>query len=214
MGGLNGRQILYANVPDWRKLARAIHARFLTGTFAEGLAFVNAIGAAAEASDHHPDLTLTYTHVDVSLMSHDADAVTDRDVALAQTISRIAADSGIGAAAWAVRSIAVGLDTADFATQGRFWSVLLTGEEDSRDGDEIVDADGNRLLWFQGTDAHPTPRQRFHLDVWLPHDVAETRVATAVEAGGTLVSDANAPSFWVLADPEGNRVCVCTSLDR
>jgi 4a-hydroxytetrahydrobiopterin dehydratase len=70
------------------------------------------------------------------------------------------------------------------------------------------------LLWFQHTDAHETPRQRFHLDLWVPHDVAEDRIAAAVAAGGRVVDDENAPSFVVLADPEGNRVCVCTCLDR
>ena len=32
--------------------------------------------------------------------------------------------------------------------------------------------------------------------------------------GGTLVSDEDAPSFWVLADPQGNKVCLCTWQDR
>lgn len=214
MGGLNGRQVLYANVPDWRMMDRSIHARFLTGDFATGLALVNGIGAAAEDADHHPDILLTYTAVDVSLQTHETDEVTEKDIALAQRISALAADRGIGTVPWAVRRLEIALDTADFERQGRFWSVLLTGEEDARSGDEIRDADGSLLLWFQGTDAHATPRQRFHLDVWLPHDVAGLRVAAALAAGGALESDENAPSYWVLADPEGNRVCVCTSLDR
>lgn len=214
MTGLNGRQVLYANVPDWRMLSKAIHTRFQTGDFAAGLALVNEIGAAAEAADHHPDITLAYGYVDVSLMTHDAGAVTDKDIALGQEISALAAERGIGAAPWAVRDVEVALDTADLQGQGRFWSVLLTGEDDARTGDEIRDADGNLLLWFQGTDEHETPRQRFHLDVWLPHDVAETRIAAALAAGGTMVREETAPSSWVLADPEGNRVCVCTSLDR
>jgi len=33
-------------------------------------------------------------------------------------------------------------------------------------------------------------------------------------AGGRVVDDSPAPAFTVLADPEGNRVCVCTILDR
>ena len=70
------------------------------------------------------------------------------------------------------------------------------------------------LLWFQHTDAHETPRQRFHIDLWVPHDVAEERIAAAVAAGGTVVDDNKAPSFVVLADPEGNRACVCTSAGR
>ncbi|MFI1760772.1 VOC family protein [Streptomyces sp. NPDC020800] len=42
----------------------------------------------------------------------------------------------------------------------------------------------------------------------------QTRIDAALAVGGTLVSDAEAPSFWVLADPEGNRVCLCTWQDR
>ena len=42
------------------------------------------------------------------------------------------------------------------------------------------------------------------------HDQAEARVAAAIAAGGHLVSDERAPAFWVLADAEGNEVCVCT----
>ena len=65
-------------------------------------------------------------------------------------------------------------------------------------------------LWFQETEPHETPRQRFHLDIWVPHDVARARIAAALEAGGTLVSDTEAPSFTVLADADGNKACVCT----
>jgi len=69
-------------------------------------------------------------------------------------------------------------------------------------------------LWFQGTDSEEPDRQRFHLDIVVPHDVAQERVAQAVAAGGRLVTDEFAPSFYVLADAEGNQVCVCTWQDR
>ena len=58
------------------------------------------------------------------------------------------------------------------------------------------------------------PRQRLHVDLWVPHDVAERRIAAAVAAGGRIVDDSEAPSFVVLADGEGNRACVCTVLGR
>ena len=48
----------------------------------------------------------------------------------------------------------------------------------------------------------------------MPHDVAPDRIEAALAAGGTLVSDARAPAFVVLADPEGNQACVCTTLGR
>ena len=47
----------------------------------------------------------------------------------------------------------------------------------------------------------------------VPHDELQARLARALAAGGTLLSDAAAPSFWVLADAEGNEACVCTWAD-
>jgi len=44
--------------------------------------------------------------------------------------------------------------------------------------------------------------------------VADERIAAAVATGGSIVDDSAAPSFTVLADPDGNRACICTSLGR
>ena len=48
----------------------------------------------------------------------------------------------------------------------------------------------------------------------MPPEVAGERIAAGVAAGGRLVSDAEAPAFVVLADADGNKMCVCTSLGR
>jgi 4a-hydroxytetrahydrobiopterin dehydratase len=69
-------------------------------------------------------------------------------------------------------------------------------------------------FWFQQMDAPRPQRNRIHVDVTVPHDVAEERVAATLAAGGRLVTDAYAPSWWVLADAEGNEACVCTWLGR
>jgi 4a-hydroxytetrahydrobiopterin dehydratase len=200
---------------DWRLLLTGIRARFRTGDFATGLALVDRIGAAAEEADHHPDVSLTYPWVDLRLVSHDAGRVTQRDLDLAAEISEIARERGIPADPGAPAQVELALDTADLAAVGPFWAALLTGSTDALQGNDVVDPGGRvPLLWFQDTDAHETPRQRFHLDLWVPHDVAEDRVAAAVAAGGRVVDDSHAPSFVVVADPEGNRACVCTILDR
>jgi 4a-hydroxytetrahydrobiopterin dehydratase len=215
MADLTTTQILDAGLDDWRKLAQALHARFLTGDFVTGLGFVTAVTEAAEQANHHPDVTLTYPYVDLKLVSHDVGRLARRDLDLARRISEIARERGIDAQPGAVTEIELALDTADLAAAGPFWAALLTGSADSVDGNDVVDPSGRvPLLWFQHTDAHETPRQRFHLDLWVPHDVAESRIAAAVAAGGQVVDDTNAPSFVVLADPEGNRVCVCTFLER
>jgi 4a-hydroxytetrahydrobiopterin dehydratase len=63
---------------------------------------------------------------------------------------------------------------------------------------------------FVEADAPRTERGRLHLEVHLPADVAEPRVAAALAAGGHLVTGRRAPGEWVLADLEGNEARVRT----
>ncbi|CAN5375874.1 hypothetical protein BH24ACT9_BH24ACT9_12860 [soil metagenome] len=77
-------------------------------------------------------------------------------------------------------------------------------------GDDVRDATGRvPILWFQDTDEHETPRQRFHVDFWVP---PEERIAAAVTARGIVVDDNQASSYTVIADQDGNKACVCTTL--
>ena len=92
----------------------------------------------------------------------------------------------------------------------------MLGYADTQYDAEIMDPGGrNTTLWFQeAPEATGEVQQRFHLDIVVPREVAEERVEQAVAAGGVLVSDADAPAFWVLADAHGNKVCVCTADGR
>ncbi|NNH22833.1 4a-hydroxytetrahydrobiopterin dehydratase [Pseudokineococcus marinus] len=213
--GITVQDVSDAGLDDWRLLANGLHARFRTGGMPAGLALVAAVVAAAEELDHHPDVDLRMTRVDVRTVSHDVGRVTRRDLRLARRISDIAAEEGLVAEPHALAQVEVALDTADLAAVGPVWAALLTGDAGALDGNDVVDRTGRTpLLWFQGTDAHAVPRQRFHLDVWVPHDVAQARIDAAVAAGARVVDESAAPSFVVLEDPEGNRACVCTALDR
>ena len=83
-------------------------------------------------------------------------------------------------------------------------------------GDEdVVDPDlQGPPFWFQQMDAPRPQRNRIHIDLYLPADQAEARVAAALAAGGHVVSDENAPGWWTLADAEGNEVDVASWPDR
>ena len=208
-------QVEAAGLADWTKLAGALHTRWATGDFATGLRLLDAIGAEAEGMNHHPDLDLRYPHLDVRLTSHDSGGVTERDVRLARRISELAAAEGVRADLSAVTLVELALDTADWRAVRPFWAAVLGLAEGGEDDDEVADPSGAvPTLWFQGTEAHVEPRQRFHYDVWVAPAVAAGRIEAALAAGGVLVSDAEAPSFWVLADADGNKACICTSADR
>lgn len=209
-------EVKAAGLDDWRWLVGGLHARFATGDFATGLALVERIGAAAEQAGHHPDLDLRYPVLAVRLVSHDVGGVTERDLRLARRISELAAEAGVAAQPEAIRVLELALDTADHTAVAPFWRAILGYGDSPVHGErEVVDGDGRLVtLWFQQTETHDVPRQRFHLDVVVAPEQAQERIDAALAAGGRLVTDRFAPAFWVLADVEGNQACVCTSEGR
>lgn len=210
---LTGDAIAQLGLTDWRTLQSKLHARFRTGNFATGLAFVDAVGAAAEEANHHPDIDLRYTHVQISLISHDAGGKTQRDVDLARRISEIAASMELTSEPHGLTLAEAGLDTWDVAEILPFWRAVFGVPEAAHQ--EVIDPLGfTSTVWFQDTDRHDTPRQRWHFDVWVAPDEADARIAAAVAAGGVVVDASGAPSFTVLADQQGNRVCICTHHGR
>jgi 4a-hydroxytetrahydrobiopterin dehydratase len=218
MDKLSTQEILDAKLDDWRKLAQALHARYRIADFRAAAAFALAVAEAAEAAGHLPDIKMTQDVVDVSLCTReDGLWVTEKDIGMARKISEIARQQGATPEPSGVTQIELALDTPDDARVAPFWSALLTGSPDNNIYDSVFDPTGRvPSLWFQGSAAgeHETPRQRWHFDLWLAPEVTEERIAGAVAAGGSVVYDDEAPSFTVLADPDGNRVCVCSYLGR
>jgi 4a-hydroxytetrahydrobiopterin dehydratase len=124
-------------------------------------------------------------------------------------------DRGNGAGT--VRSaqvLEIAIDAMDIAAIRPFWRAILGyGDEAGKSGptDALVDpAWESPSIWFQQMDAPRPQRNRIHFDVSVPHDEARNRIQAALAAGGTLLYDAEAPAFWVLADAEGNEACVTT----
>jgi 4a-hydroxytetrahydrobiopterin dehydratase len=213
---LNNEQILEAGLADWRKLSQPLHTRYRIPDLAAAADFVAAVAEVVETDSEHLDMKLTHGFVDLSLCTRqDGLWVTQKDVDLARKISAIAQRNGLEADPTAVMQLEIGLDTAHEDRIGSFWSVLLTGSPENKVSDSVFDP-SNRLpaIWFQGTDDHDAPRQRWHFDLWLASEVADQRIVAAVSAGGSVVDTSGAPSFTVLADPDGNRVCVCTAVGR
>jgi 4a-hydroxytetrahydrobiopterin dehydratase len=226
MDMLKGAEIAEAKLTDWRKLAQGLHARYLVDDFGTAARFVSAVGDAGDALGHHPSVSIGNGYVDLKLISADAiyrddegtehrlEWVTQQDVDLARRITEIAVEHKVDADPASVSVIELGLDTAHSATIAPVWAALLTGNAEAQGhgspSDEIRDATGRvPNLWFG--DEHETPRQRFHIEVYVAREVAAQRIAAAVAAGGTVVDDSNAPSLIVIADQDGNTGVLCVA---
>ena len=221
---LDDQQIADAGLEDWRKLGQGLHARFLPSSFKAAARFLTAVAEVAERAGHTPQVRMDARFVDLKLISEDAiyrdqdgvehqvEWVTQRDVELARRISEVAGEHGVRADPSSIATVELALDTAHVQTVAPVWSALLTGSADAQGrgtiSDDVRDATWRvPILWFQETEEHETPRQRFHLDVQVPYDVADQRIAAALAAGGVVVHDSD-PSYVVIADPDGNKACV------
>jgi len=200
-------------VDDWRVLFGGACAYFRTGSFATGVALVDAIGTLADAANHHPDVDLRYAGVTVRLITHDVDGLSERDVNLARQISTAARKLNVPADPTAVQTVQITIDALVRPTIMPFWRAVL-GYREAGDQDLIDPFGRGPSFWFQQMDKPRPQRNRIHVDVSVPHDQAEARVAAAIAAGGHLVSDAHAPAWWTLADAEGNEADVATWMGR
>jgi len=200
-------------VEDWRVLFGGACAHFRTGSFAAGVALVDAIGRLADAGRHDPAVDLRYDGVTVRLRTHDIDGLSERDVELARKISAAARALDVPADPTAVQTVQVAIDALVGPAVRPFWRAVL-GYQDVGDED-LVDPHGRGpSFWFQPMDAPRPQRNRIHVDISVPHDQAEARIAAALAAGGHLVTDRYAPAWWTLADAEGNEVDVATWMGR
>ncbi len=204
-------------VEDWRVVGEGACAHFRTGSFAAGARFVNAISELTASEDNHPDIDLRHDGVIVRLITVAPDyyGLSERDLELARKISAIARKLGVPADPATAQTVLVTIDAFDIPKVKPFWRAVL-GYVDRMDSPEdLVDPRGRGAsIWFQKIDAPDPQVNRIHLDIWVPTDQAQARIAAAITAGGRLVTDRYAPAWWTLSDPEGNLADVATTTSR
>ncbi len=210
----------------WRYVLGTLCASIPVGSLAEASRVAaTAVAACGPDADGHLRADLRPDRVELSLQDRAVPAVTRRDTELAAEITAGLAELGAKVASPVsaayprpVQVLELAIDAMDIPAIRPFWrAVLGYGDEPGQDEPDaaVVDPAGQGpAVWFQQMDTPRPQRNRIHFDVTVAHDEADARLQAALAAGGTLVSDAEAPSFWVLADKEGNEACVCTWLGR
>ncbi len=200
----------------WRYVLGEFRTQVLTGSLPLA-ADVAGRAAAVPGAPGHLRMDVRADRVVLALQTAEVAWVTSRDVELARRISAVAEEFRLTTTSEGTRSVQVleiGIDAMEIARIRPFWkAVLAYADEPGRSGpeDALIDPVGQGpAIWFQQMDAPRPQRNRLHFDVSVPHDEAHRRIEATVAAGGRVVYDAEAPAFWVLADPEGNEACITT----
>jgi 4a-hydroxytetrahydrobiopterin dehydratase len=206
----------------WRYLLGALTTAVAVGSLERA---VEVLGAAVAAcgvdAGRHLLAVPRADRVELTLQTASIMKVTGRDVELARAVTEAVRGLGLetvpDVGARPVQALEIAIDAMDIAAVLPFWRAVLGYVDEPGGGPAGAIVDPLRqgpAVWFQQLDRPRPQRNRIHLDLTVAHDEAEQRIAAALAAGGTMVSDAAARAFWVLADAEGNEVCVCTWQDR
>ena len=194
-------------VEDWRVLYWGAKALFHTSDFATGAKFVAAIAEHAAELGHDPLVDLRDDSVAVQVVTVGV-GLSDQDLELARRVTRTASEMGLAADPAAVQQLELAVDAADPAALVPFWRAALGYVQVA----ETLLVEPNLIgpsFSIHGKE-YVAPRNRIHVDVSVPHDQAQARVDAVLAAGGRMLGDRNAPSYWSLIDPEGNVVDIAT----
>ena len=206
-------------VEDWRVLGDGANAYFRTGSFATGARLVQAISELPGMDDLRPDIDVRRDGVTVRMVAfiEGYGGMLQGHVELARKISQAARKLGLSADPGAVQSLLVIPGATSRAEVMPFWRAVL-GYEPRLDspGEDLVDPRNRNVpFWFEQMEK---PRAdglgAIHIAVWVPYEQAEARIAAGLAAGGRMVRDQNAPSWWTLADAAGNEVDIATTRGR
>lgn len=203
-GGMEsrGRRLSEARTPQDGGPVPGLHVRYATAGLPAAAAFAAAVARAVGDAARGLDVAIAPDGVEFRLAAPGAGpAVPGPHAELARTIDEVAAAHGLAADTDRRPPQAAEEDGAS-----AFWAALLGGDDDGPPRDRAPGPDARRLPGEPAT----VTGARWHLDLWLPPDVAPRRIAAALAAGGRVVDDDAAPTYTVLADPDGYLACVCT----
>jgi 4a-hydroxytetrahydrobiopterin dehydratase len=194
------------DLTDWVVLHGGPTAVFQTKTLAAAAKLAQAIaqlpgldGTAAHMSIVSKSLTIRLTReVWNTEVEH---------IELAREISQIAKNHGAIGDPSMVQEVQFAIAAKPDAIDVGFWRAVL-GYQPMLDDAGIDPLAISSNVWMQDLDVNKPLRHAMHIDVSVSKEHAQSRVDAAVAAGGVIVDSSEAPSWWVLADRSGNKVCV------
>jgi 4a-hydroxytetrahydrobiopterin dehydratase len=193
-------------VDDWVVLHGGATAVFRVGSLGEAADLAQSIAQVPGLDGSGVLLTVAAGHVAVRL-TRGVFRIEAEHAELARAVSAVARSRGAVADRSAVQGVQVAISAQPDDIDVGFWRAVLgyhpLGE------DNAIDPLGHgSTVWMQELSPAKPLRHAMHIDVSVAREEAESRLAAALAAGGTLVDDTEAPEVWIVADRAGNKVCI------
>ena len=201
-----------AGVAQWRVTAWGPQAVFVSESLAHAARLVPAIVAESDRHSIEPDVDLRPEAIIVRVPYRGADSIPARAAEFAAAVSVAAKELSLRADLTLIQCVDIAVAQHSEVDTRPFWTAAL-GYEISGEYDSIDPLRRGPQLSFQPNKRDARARGRTHIDVSVPADQAEARVAAALAAGGRLADDSRAPMWWTLASPDNHGVDIAAWTD-
>lgn len=199
-------------VADWRVTAAGPEAVFMAESLADAAGLVGPVVAAAESLGIRPDIDVRPEAIAVRIPHGGEEGVPAGAPEFAATVSRAASELNLRADPSRAQSMSIYV-AQHSETDARPFFIAALGYDAMWDSDAVDPLRRGPSLAFNPIAGDVPSRGRTHLDIYVPADQAQARVDAAVAAGGRLVDDSYAPSWWTLASPDNHGVDIASAPD-
>ena len=191
---------------DWVVLHGGPSAVFLTSSLADAAELARAVAQLPGLEDSHTQLSIVSKRLTVRL-TREIWKIAPDHITLAREISKLAKSLGAVSDPNQVQEVQFAIAAKADAIDLGFWRAVL-GYDPMLEDNAIDPLGVSSTVWMQDIEEGKALRHAMHIDVSLSKESAQARVDAAVKAGGVVVDGSHAPSWWILADRSGNKVCV------
>jgi 4a-hydroxytetrahydrobiopterin dehydratase len=195
------------DVEDWVVLHGGATAVFGVRSLADAVELARAVAQVPGLDGSGVVLTIGDHHLVVRLTRH-LFQLERQHLDIARAISAVSRAHRAVPDPAAVQGVSLAIAAKPDSVDSGFWRAVLgyTGVADVTAVDPLGTGSS---VWMQELDPAKPLRHAMHVDVSVAREHVEARLAAALDAGGRIVDDSEAPEQWTLADGAGNRVCIC-----
>jgi 4a-hydroxytetrahydrobiopterin dehydratase len=195
------------DVEDWVVLHGGATAVFRVRSLGDAVELARAVTQVPGVERAGVVLTIADHHLAVRLSRHFS-PLEPRHLDLARAITAVARAHRAVPEPAAAQEVQLAIAAKPDSVDSGFWRAVL-GYTGTGDVGAVDPLGHGSSVWMQELDEAKPLRHAMHVDVSVAREHVEARLAAALDAGGRIVDDSEAPEQWTLADRAGNRVCIC-----
>ena len=195
------------DVEEWVVLHGGATAVFRVRSLGEAVELARAVAQVPGLERSGVVLTIADHHLAVRLSRHFSQ-LEQQHLDLARAITAVTQAHEAVPDRAAAQEVQLAIAAKPGSIDSGFWRAVL-GYSGVADVSAVDPLGHGSSVWMQELDAAKPLRHAMHVDVSVAREHVEARLVAALNAGGRIVDDSEAPEQWTLADGAGNRVCIC-----